>query len=86
MDRQADDAPRRHLIVDMGVWAFGKSVLVPAGLVTHIDSEAQKITVASTRDTIKSAPSFRTDREILDASYLDSVAAYYLGLPRRQAT
>ncbi|MPY60199.1 PRC-barrel domain-containing protein [Streptomyces spongiae] len=86
VDRQADDTPMRHLIVDTGVWVFGRSVLVPAGLVTHIDSEAQKITVASTRDEIRSAPRFRTDRETLDTAYLESVAAYHLGLPPRQAT
>lgn len=86
VDRQADDNPRRHLIVDTGVWVFGKSVLVPAGLVADIDPEAQKITVASTRDEVKSAPLFRTDRETSDAGYLDGVAAYYRGLPRRQST
>ncbi|GGZ00300.1 PRC-barrel domain-containing protein [Streptomyces poonensis] len=86
VDRQADDTGRRHLIVDTGVWVFGKSVLVPAGLVERIDAEAQRITVAPTREEVKSAPLFRTDRETSDAGYLDTVAAYYRGLPRRQST
>lgn len=85
VDRQAEGTPMRHLIVDTGVWVFGRSLLVPAGLVSHIDTEARKVTLARTRDEIKSAPAFRTDRETLDAAYLDSVADYYLGLPPGQA-
>ncbi len=86
VDRQAEDTPRRHLIVDTGVWVFGKSVLVPAGLVARIDPETQRITVASTRDEVKSAPLFRTDRETSDVGYLESVAAYYRGLARTRSS
>ncbi|MFJ6835739.1 PRC-barrel domain-containing protein [Streptomyces sp. NPDC091209] len=84
VDRQVDDAGMRHLIVDTGVWVFGKSVLVPVGVVAGIDAESRKITVACTREEIKSAPAFRTDRETLDPAYLSSVGSYYRGLPPRQ--
>ncbi|MFD0508834.1 hypothetical protein ACFQ0G_50460 [Streptomyces chiangmaiensis] len=36
----------RHLIVDTGVRAFGKSVLFPAGVVGVIDSDGRQITSA----------------------------------------
>lgn len=84
VDRQADDSGMRHLVVDTGVWVFGKSVLVPVGVVADIDSHAQKVTMTCTRDEIKSAPRFRTDSETLDPEYLARVGNYYRSLPPRQ--
>ncbi|WP_257004572.1 PRC-barrel domain-containing protein [Streptomyces sp. Tue6028] len=81
VDRQADDSGMRHLIVDTGVWVFGKSVLVPVGVVAGIDTESQKITVSCTREEIKSAPVFKTDRETFDPAYLADVGSYYRSLP-----
>ncbi|WP_055490923.1 hypothetical protein [Streptomyces sp. TP-A0356] len=81
VDRQADGPGMRHLIVDTGVWVFGKSVLIPAGLVTGIDTEARQITLACSKEEVKAAPQFRTDRETLDPDYLARVDAYYRTLP-----
>jgi hypothetical protein len=44
------------LVVDTGPWIFGKKVLLPAGTVESIDSEARKVYVDRTREEIKSAP------------------------------
>ncbi|MFI6014138.1 PRC-barrel domain containing protein [Streptomyces sp. NPDC051243] len=81
VDRQADDTPLRHLIVDTGAWVFGRSLVIPAGTVTGIDLETRTITVACTRAEAKAAPRFRTDRETLDPEYLSAVGAYYAALP-----
>ncbi|MEU6095203.1 PRC-barrel domain containing protein [Streptomyces sp. NPDC047079] len=81
VDRQADSPGMRHLIVDTGVWVFGKSVLIPAGVVTGIDTGARRITLACSKEEVKAAPLFRTDRETLDPEYLARVDAYYRGLP-----
>ncbi|MCX4235075.1 PRC-barrel domain containing protein [Streptomyces sp. NPDC020707] len=86
VDRQVDESGMRHLIVDTGGWVFGRSVLIPVGLVTSIDPEAREIKVACTEDEIKAAPRFRTDSETLDPEYLSGVGDYYRGLPPRQAT
>ncbi|WP_329131512.1 PRC-barrel domain containing protein [Streptomyces sp. NBC_00670] len=85
VDRQVERDGMRHLIVDTGVWVFGKSMLIPAGLVTAIDGEARRVTLACTKDEVKSAPVFRTDSETLDPEYLDRVDAYYRSLPARSA-
>lgn len=85
VDRQADGPGMRHLIVDTGVWVFGKSVLIPAGVVSGIDTDAQQITLACSKDEVKDAPLFRTDRETLDPEYLSKVDDYYRGLPPRRA-
>jgi hypothetical protein len=54
------------------------------GVVVGIDTEYRKIAVACTREEIKSAPVFRTDRETSDPAYLTSVGSYYRSLPPRQ--
>ncbi|MET8244506.1 PRC-barrel domain containing protein [Streptomyces sp. NPDC005202] len=86
VDRQADHFGMRHLVVDTGVWVFGKSVLVPVGVVTGIDTEDRRIAVAYTRGEVKAAPRFRTDSETLDPEYLTSVGDYYHRLPPRETT
>ncbi|MFE1749226.1 PRC-barrel domain-containing protein [Streptomyces anandii] len=85
VDREADPSGMRHLVVDTGVWVFGKSVLVPAGAVAGIDTGERRVTVACSRAEIKAAPRFHTDSETRDPGYLTSVGAYYHGLPPRGA-
>nr|WP_203614486.1 PRC-barrel domain containing protein [Streptomyces sp. SID13726] len=80
VDRQADSDGLRHLVVDTGVWVFGRSVLVPVGVVTGVDPEAGRITLACTGAEVKAAPRFRTDSETRDPRYLTAVGAYYLRL------
>ncbi|MFD4689465.1 PRC-barrel domain containing protein [Streptomyces sp. NPDC058463] len=80
VDRQQDQAGVQHLVVDTGVWKFGRSVLIPAGAITTIDTEAQMVKVAPSREEIKSAPRFTTDSETADHEYLSAVGAYYLSL------
>ncbi|MEU0691986.1 PRC-barrel domain containing protein [Streptomyces uncialis] len=84
VDRQADGRGTPHLVVDTGVWKFGKSVLVPAGIVTGVDAAEQRVTLSCTRDEVKSAPLFRTDSETLDPAYLAEVGGYYHALPTRR--
>ncbi|MGV9255570.1 PRC-barrel domain-containing protein [Streptomyces sp. NPDC003697] len=86
VDREADHFGMRHLIVDTGVWVFGKSVLVPAGVVTGIDPEGRRVTVACSRGEVKAAPRFRIDSETMDPEYLTRVGDYYHGLPPRETT
>jgi hypothetical protein len=85
VDRESDGPAMRHLIVDTGMWVFGKSVLIPAGVVTGIDTQARQVTLSCSKDEVKAAPLFRTDRETLDPEYLARVDDYYRGLPPRHA-
>ncbi|MEW2295503.1 PRC-barrel domain containing protein [Streptomyces sp. NPDC006743] len=84
VDREADTFGMRHLVVDTGVWVFGRSVLVPAGVVRRIDPAGRRIEVSCSRAEIKAAPRFRTDSETGDRGYLTRVGEYYHGLPPRQ--
>lgn len=80
VDRQAAPDGMGHLVVDTGVWIFGRSVLVPVGVVTRVDTEGRRITLACTGSEVKAAPRFRTDSETRDHEYLTAVGAYYLRL------
>ncbi|MGW7576698.1 PRC-barrel domain containing protein [Streptomyces sp. NPDC054765] len=80
VDRQVDRPGRQHLVVDTGVWVFGKSVLIPAGAVTRINRDTKKVTVARTKDEIKGAPRFTVDSQTTDPAYLTEVGAYYATL------
>jgi hypothetical protein len=77
VDREAAPGGMRHLVVDTGVWLFGRSVLVPVGVVTGIDPRARKVTLACTGAEVKAAPRFRTDSETRDPAYLAAVGDYY---------
>ncbi|MEU0075947.1 PRC-barrel domain containing protein [Streptomyces sp. NPDC006332] len=86
VDRQADHFGMRHLVVDTGVWVFGRSLLVPVGVVTGVDTESRRISLSCTRGEVKAAPRFQTDSETMDAAYLASVGDYYHRLPPRETT
>jgi hypothetical protein len=47
---------RDHIIVDTGFWIFGKRRLLPAGVVTRVDYDDEKVYVDMTKDQIKEAP------------------------------
>ncbi|MFB8000092.1 PRC-barrel domain containing protein [Streptomyces sp. NPDC056002] len=82
VERQVDEYGMQHLVVDTGVWVFGKSVLIPAGIVVAIDTGAQTVTVSHTRDEIKAAPRFTLDSQTTDRAYLTEVGTYYATLER----
>ncbi|MFF1737597.1 PRC-barrel domain containing protein [Streptomyces sp. NPDC058247] len=82
MERQVDEAGMQHLVVDTGVWLFGRSVLIPAGIVVAIDTGAQTVTVTHTRDEIKGAPRFTLDSQTTEPTYLTEVGNYYATLER----
>ncbi|MDN0198979.1 PRC-barrel domain containing protein [Streptomyces sp. S.PNR 29] len=86
VDREAAPHGMRHLVVDTGVWVFGRSVLVPVGIVTGVDPRARRITLSCTGGEAKAAPRFRTDSETMDREYLTSVGDYYHRLPPRETT
>ncbi|AIA01778.1 PRC-barrel domain containing protein [Streptomyces noursei] len=80
VQRQMDTPGRQHLVVDTAVWVFGKSVLIPAGIVRAIDPATKTVTVTRTKDEVKAAPRFAVDSQTTDARYLADVGAYYAGL------
>lgn len=86
VDREAAPHGMRHLVVDTGVWVFGRSAVVPVGAVTSVDPAERRVTLACTRDQVKDAPRFRTDSETRNHEYLSAVGEYYARLAARGTT
>ncbi|WP_420309220.1 PRC-barrel domain-containing protein [Streptomyces sp. YS-B37] len=79
VDKHSDDVGAAHLVVDTGPWIFGRHVLIPAGLVTDIDTAEQRIYVDRTREEIKNAPEFDADKHTGEARYQEQLVGYYGG-------
>lgn len=81
VDKHTDEADAGHIVVDTGVWIFGRHVLLPVGTISSIDADEKVVHVARSKDEIKNAPEFDRDRHEDDPEYRQQVGAYYLALP-----
>ena len=70
----SNDAGESYLVVDTGVWIFGKTVLLPAGLVQRVDRDEEKLYFAASKDYIKDAPEFDGDAS---GDYRSALGSYY---------
>ncbi|MGN5633021.1 PRC-barrel domain-containing protein [Streptomyces sp. AC154] len=77
VDKHSDDVNSAYLVVDTGVWIFGKHVLLPAGTVKTIDQAERKIYVDLTKNQIKGSPEFDKDKHVGDAGYHEQLGGYY---------
>ena len=58
IDAKSDETSSAYVVVDTGFWIFGKKRLIPAGAVTSVDHEDEKVFVSMTKDEIKNAPDY----------------------------
>ena len=58
IDEASTDAAAQWLVVDTGFWIFGKRRLIPAGAVTGVDHEAERVMVNISKEQIKAAPDY----------------------------
>jgi hypothetical protein len=65
-----------YIIVDTGPWIFGKKVMLPAGVISQVDTAEEKVYVNRTKDEIKNAPEF-DDSLMQDETYHSRVGTYY---------
>ncbi|MFF9066670.1 PRC-barrel domain-containing protein [Streptomyces sp. NPDC014891] len=77
VDKHSDEVEDAYLVVDTGVWIFGKEVLLPASTVVSIDLEAQTIFVDRTREQIKDAPEFHREKHLEDPGYRSELGMHY---------
>ncbi|WP_405435118.1 PRC-barrel domain-containing protein [Streptomyces avidinii] len=77
VDKHSDEVGDAYLVVDTGVWIFGKEVLLPASTVIRIDEAEEKVYVDRTKDQIKDAPEFHRDKHLGDAGYHRELGTYY---------
>ncbi|MEU0988418.1 MULTISPECIES: PRC-barrel domain-containing protein [unclassified Streptomyces] len=81
VDKYSEEVGAAFLVVDTGMWIFGKHVLLPAGTISRIDPAEQKVYVDRTKDEIKGSPEFDKDKHVGDTGYHHQVGTYY-GTPR----
>ncbi|MFI6051173.1 PRC-barrel domain-containing protein [Streptomyces violascens] len=81
IDKHSEATDAAHLVVDTGVWIFGKHVLLPVGTIERIDATTQTVHVNRTKEQIKRAPEYDAAKHAGEPSYLEQFARYY-GQPR----
>ncbi|WP_424214986.1 PRC-barrel domain-containing protein [Streptomyces sp. BI20] len=77
VDKHSHEVSDAYLVVDTGVWIFGKEVLLPAGTVTRVDAEERTVHVDRTKEQIKAAPEFHRDTHLADPGYKLDVTRHY---------
>jgi hypothetical protein len=78
IDSASHDVAASYLVVDTGVWIFGKKVMLPAGVVNRVDHEERKVFVDRSKDQIKDAPEYAADSHT-DEAYRAKLGDYYGG-------
>jgi hypothetical protein len=72
----SDELGSSWLVVDTGPWIIGKKILLPAGTITEINADEQKIYVDRSRDEIKNSPE-HDPSGYRDQEYRLALAEYY---------
>ena len=76
VDKANNETASSYLIVTTGPWIFGKTVMLPAGVISRIDGEKRVVYVDRTKEEIKNAPEYREDLHD-DAGYRSQLGNYY---------
>jgi hypothetical protein len=76
VDEATHEAGGSFIIVDTGVWIFGKKVMLPAGVIRDIDLDTEMIFVDLTKDQIENAPEF-DETTYREQSYRNELGEYY---------
>lgn len=77
VDKHTEEVGRSYLVVDTGPWILGRRVLLPAGLVSRIDTGEETVRVACTKAEVKDSPGFESGRHEDDAGYIRLIGDYY---------
>lgn len=62
VDDATNDISASYVVVDVGFWILGKKRLIPAGAVSGVDHDSKSVMVAMTKDQIKNAPDYDSDK------------------------
>ncbi|MEV5607374.1 PRC-barrel domain-containing protein [Streptomyces sp. NPDC052225] len=77
VDSHSREVAEQYIVVDTGVWIFGKEVLLPAGTITRVDAEAKTIHVARTKEEIKAAPEFDKHKHLDNPEFHRELGTHY---------
>jgi hypothetical protein len=75
IDASTAETDRAFVVVDTGMWIFGKKRIIPAGLVTRVDHDAKTVTVTVSKDQVRAAPDYEELAD--DDESMERYAEYY---------
>ena len=75
----SDTGQFRYLIVDTGVWIFGKKVLLPIGAARFDNSEQRVYVEGLTKDQVEDLPEYDGSVSSVDYDYEERVRGVYRG-------
>jgi hypothetical protein len=76
IDDATNEVGESYIVVDTGPWIFGKSVVLPAGIIDRVDRNEETIYVNLWKDEIKNAPEYDPEQGV-DEAYRTQVGGYY---------
>jgi hypothetical protein len=76
VDKANNETGSSYLVVATGPWIFGKTVMLPAGVVERIDHENKVVHVRRSKDDIKNAPEY-DENTYQDETYRNDLGGYY---------
>jgi hypothetical protein len=76
IDEASTEVGAGYLIVDTGPWIFGKKVMLPAGVISRVDTDDEQVFVNLTQEQVKNAPEF-DDSVVRDEHYRTKLGSYY---------
>jgi hypothetical protein len=76
IDEASNDVGASFVVVDTGPWIFGKKVMLPAGVISRIDTADEIVFVNRTKDQIKNSPEFDRD-SYREQTYRGQLGTYY---------
>jgi hypothetical protein len=76
LDAATYDVGGSYIVVNTGFWIFGKKRMLPAGVIDRIDYDRREVHVNLTKDQIRQAPDYDTEREREEA-YRQDIGTYY---------
>ena len=76
VDKANNETDSNYLIVATGPWIFGKTVMLPAGVISRVDRESETVHVGLTKEQIKNAPEYSEGAHENEA-YRGELGRYY---------
>ncbi|GLW71421.1 hypothetical protein Kpho02_37200 [Kitasatospora phosalacinea] len=77
VDAHSEEVGDAYLVVDTGLWIFGRTVIVPAGTVNRIDHEDRSVWLDLTTEQVKASPEFDPAAHEDAHGHRRTVGAYY---------
>jgi hypothetical protein len=76
VDEATYEAGGSYIVLKTGPWILGRKVMLPAGVITRVDVDEERVHVSLTKGDIKDAPEF-DESTYRDDTYRHDLADYY---------